>query len=81
MGKLAQAQLPDALKAAYETNQVFALRDAVSHSPAPLFYRGTVNASSNNVRAAESDLRSVIQHDPHSNNAYEAHDLLGNMYF
>jgi predicted aspartyl protease len=81
MGQLAQAQLPDALKAAYETNQVFALRDAVSHSPAPLFYRGAVNASSNSSQAAETDLRSVIQHDPHSDEAYEAHDLLGNMYF
>jgi hypothetical protein len=54
MGQLTQAQLPDALKAAYETNQVFALRDAVSHSPVPLFYRGAVNASSNSVQAAES---------------------------
>ncbi len=80
-GQLVKAQLPDALKAAYETNQIFALRDTVSRSHAPLFYRGAVNASSNSVRAAETDLRSVIQHDPHSDNAYEAHDLLGNMYF
>lgn len=81
MGQFTQAQVPDALKAAYKTNQVFALRDAVSHSPASLFYRGAVNASSNSVRAAETDLRSVIKHDPHSDDAYEAHDLLGNMYF
>jgi predicted aspartyl protease len=81
MGQLNQAQLPDALKTAYEANQVFALREAVSRSSAPLFYRGAVNASSNSVRAAESDLQSVIQHDPHSDDAYEAHDLLGNMYF
>lgn len=80
-GALAQAQSLDSSKTAYETNHVFALRDAVSHSPAPLFYRGAVNASANSVRAAETDLRSVIQHDPHSNEAYEAHDLLGNMYF
>lgn len=80
-GQLVQAQLPDALKAAYDANQVFALRDAVSRAPAPLFYRGAVAVSANNIHAAESDLRSVIQHDPHSNDAYEAHDLLGNMYF
>ncbi|HEV2710453.1 MAG TPA: aspartyl protease family protein [Edaphobacter sp.] len=80
-GQLLNAQRPDALKAAYEANQVFALRDAVSRSAAPLLYRGAVNASSNSVRAAEADLRSVIQHDPHSDDAYKAHDLLGNMYF
>lgn len=80
-GQLSHAQIPDALKAAYEANQVFALRDAVSHAPASLFYKGAVNASLNSVRAAEADLRSVIQHDPHSEDAYEAHDLLGNMYF
>ncbi len=80
-GQLAQAQLPDALKNAYVANQVFALRDAISHSPASLFYRGAVEASLNSVRAAENDLRSVIQHDSHSDDAYEAHDLLGNMYF
>ncbi len=47
MGQLVQAQLPDALKAAYDANQVFALRDAVSQSSAPLFYRGAVAVSAN----------------------------------
>jgi predicted aspartyl protease len=81
VGQLVEAQLPDALKAAYETNQVFALRDDILRSPSPLFYRGAVDVSSNSIRAAETELRSVIQHDPTSADAYEAHDLLGNMYF
>jgi len=78
---VAHAQTHNTFQAAYDTNQVFELRDAVSQSPAPLFYRGAVEASSNRVGAAERDLHSVIQHDPHSNDAYEAHDLLGNLYF
>lgn len=80
-GLSAHAQRPDTLKTAYETNQVFELRDAVSRMSASPLYRGAVEASSNNTRAAEEDLRSVIQHAPHSQDAYEAHDLLGNMYF
>jgi predicted aspartyl protease len=80
-GLPAQAQAPDALKAAYDANQVFVLRDAVEHFPAPLFYTAAVEASSNRVQAAEKDLGSVIRKAPHSNDAYEAHDLLGNMYF
>jgi hypothetical protein len=80
-GLIAQAQAPSSLKSAYDAKQVFVLRDAVEHSPAPLFYRAAVEASLNRVHAAEKDLRSVIQEAPHSNDAYEAHDLLGNMYF
>lgn len=75
---LSQAQ---DLKAAYSGNQVFALREAASQSPISPFYRGAVAASANRVGAAENDLGAVIKQDPHSNDAYEAHDLLGNMYF
>lgn len=80
-GLAARAQAPDALKAAYDQTDVFALRDAVSHVHASAFYKGVVEASANNIRAAEADLRTVVQHDPHSNDSYEAHDVLGNMYF
>lgn len=69
------------LKTAYTGNQVFALRDAVSRSTTSAFYRGAVASSANRVSAAEKDLGAVIKHDPHSDDAYEAHDLLGNMYF
>ncbi len=71
-GLPAQAQAPDAFKAAYDANQVFVLRDVVEHSPTPLFYRAAVEASSNRVQAAERDLRSVIRKAPHSNDAYRS---------
>jgi predicted aspartyl protease len=57
------------------------LRDAIEHSQAPLFYRAAVEASLNHVEVAEQDLRTVIRQNPQSNDGYEAHDLLGNMYF
>jgi predicted aspartyl protease len=80
-GFAAQVQDSSSLKAAYDANQVFVLRDDVEHSPAPLFYRAAVEASLNQVQAAEKGLRSIIEEAPHSNDAYEAHDLLGNVYF
>jgi predicted aspartyl protease len=80
MGMVAQAQ-PNSFKAAYDANQVFVLRDAIEHSQAPLFYRAAVEASLNHVEVAEKDLRAVVRQNPHSNDGYEAHDLLGNMYF
>jgi predicted aspartyl protease len=79
-GLAAQAQ-SNSFKAAYDANQVFVLRDAIEHSRTPLFYRAAVEASLNRVQAAEKDLRTVIRKDPHSNDAFEAHDLLANMYF
>jgi hypothetical protein len=78
---LAALAQSNSFKAAYDANQVFVLRDAVEHSRTPLFYRAAVEASLNRVQAAEKDLRTVIRKDPHSNDAYEAHDLLANMYF
>ena len=80
IGLPTQAQ-SNSFKAAYDANQVFVLRDAIEHSRTPLFYRAAVEASLNRVQAAEKDLRTVIRKDPHSNDAYEAHDLLGNMFF
>ena len=65
----------------FETHQVFALRDAVAHGHAPLFYRGAVEASLNQMGPAQKDLRKIIQADLHSKDAYDARDLLGNLYF
>jgi hypothetical protein len=65
----------------YTANEVFALRDAVKHTSSAQFYRGAVESSANDVKAAEKDLRAVIAATPHSDDAYEAHDLLGNIYF
>lgn len=80
-GLTLHSQAPDALHAMYETHQVFALRDAVGHTTAPLFYRAAVEVSSNDLRSAERDLRSFIDAAPHSEEAFQSHDLLGNMYF
>jgi predicted aspartyl protease len=76
-----RAQTPDAFQSMYKANQVFALRDAVERSNAPLFYRAAVEASSNDLKTAEKDLHALIGASPHSAEAYEAHDLLANMYF
>jgi hypothetical protein len=75
------AQTPDALHKMFEGNQVFALRDAVDHGHAPLFYRGAVEASLNRIGPAQRDLRKVVAAGPHSKDAYEGRDLLGNLYF
>ena len=74
-------QTPDALHAMFQGNQVFALRDAVQHGHAPLFYRGAVEASLNQIRRAQRDLGKVIQAAPHSTEAFDARDVLGNAYF
>lgn len=78
---VAHAQTHTPFQAAYEANQVFELRDTVEHSAAPLFYKAAVEASFNNVQTAEKDFDAVIHAAPNSPDAYEAHDLLGNMYF
>jgi predicted aspartyl protease len=78
---VAHAQTHNPFQVAYDANQLFELRDAVEHSTAPLFYKAAVEASLNSVHAAEKDLHSIIDAAPDSQNAYEAHDLLGNMYF
>jgi hypothetical protein len=76
-----RAQTPDALHQMFAAHQVFALRDAVAHGHAPLFYRGAVEASLNQIGPAQRDLRRIIHNDPHSKDAYDARDLLGNLYF
>jgi hypothetical protein len=80
-GQGIRAQTAEDLHKLYETDQVFALRDAVEHTTTPLFYRAAVEASSNQIKVAEKDLRLVIDAAPHSTDAFEAHDLLCNMYF
>jgi tetratricopeptide (TPR) repeat protein len=76
----APAQTPESLHQLFASGKVFALRDAVQHAHAPLFYRGAVEASLNKIEQAQTDLHKVIQSDPHSEDAYQAHDLLCNMY-
>lgn len=76
-----QAQSPDTLHELYESNQAFALRDVVEHSQAPPFYRGAVAESMNRIGPAKKYLRAVIQADPRSQEAFDAHVLLANLFF
>ncbi len=74
-------QVPDNLHVLYQSNQAFALRDAVEHTRAPLFYRGAVAESMNQVGRAEKYLRAAIQADPHSPDVFDAHEILTNLCF
>jgi hypothetical protein len=74
------SQTPQALHEMFESGQVFALRQAAEQGNPPIFYRGAVEASLNHIGAAQRDLHAVIRANPHSEDAYQAHDLLGNLY-
>ncbi len=76
-----RAQTPDALHEMYESNQAFALRDAVEHVHRSLFYRGVAAESMNQVGLARKFLHSFIATNPHSKDAFDVHVLLGNLYF
>lgn len=69
-------------QAAYEKHRVFALRTDVAGAPrAEPFYKGAVAAEANRIDIAVRELRAVISAAPGSDQAYEAHDLLGNTFF
>jgi hypothetical protein len=77
----AAAQTPDELRKMVDANQAFALRDAVERQGTlvPVFYRGAVEASQNEIGPARKDLEQVIRNDPRSKEASDARDALGNM--
>jgi predicted aspartyl protease len=76
-----RAQPPDPLRTMFDSNQLFDLRDAVAHTHAPLLFRGAVEVSANHRRTSQKLLHKVIRAAPHSSDAYDAHGLLGNIYF
>ena len=77
----AVAQTPDELRKMMDANQSFALRDAVERQGtlAPVFYRGAVEASQNEIGPARKNLEQVIRNDPRSKDASDARDTLANM--
>lgn len=77
----ATAETPESLRKMVDSNQVFALRDAVEQqsTPVPVFYRGAVEASQNEIGPAWKDLEEVIRNDPHSREAADARDALANL--
>jgi Aspartyl protease len=76
-----QANSESQIQTLYESSQWFALRDAVEHMQAPLFYRAATEYAFNQIKPAQRDLDSVIQAAPHSNNARDARGMLVNLYF
>jgi hypothetical protein len=77
----AAAQTPDELHKMLDAKQNFAMRDAVEHagSRVPVFYRGAVEASLNQIAPARKHLKQAIQNDPHSKEASDALGMLINM--
>jgi predicted aspartyl protease len=71
----------DFLRDAYDAKKLFDLRDAVLHGTAPDFYKAVLESSLNRTESAEKRIRSLLGTHLSSKDAYEAHDLLGNMYF
>jgi hypothetical protein len=74
------AQTSDDLHKLFVSGNVFALRDAINQKDVPPFYRGAVASSLNHIQDAASYLHEVIKTGPASEDAYQAHDLLANMY-
>ena len=67
-------------KSLYQSGQVFALREAAQRSTTSELCRGAVLSSLNNVREAVRVLDGVIKSDQRSESAYQARDILGNLY-
>jgi hypothetical protein len=74
------AQTSEDLHKLFVSGNIFALRDAINQKDVPPFYRGAVASSLNHIVDAVSYLHEVIKTDPASEDAYQAHDLLANMY-
>ena len=60
---------------------MFEMRSGVEAGKASPFYQGVLFASGNQISAAKRTLDSVIKASSPSDEAYEAHDVLGNMFF
>lgn len=69
------------LELLFKANQWFELRDAVLGTSAPPLYRGAVECAFNEATECEQDLRAAIKSAPHSEQAYEAHNILWYSYF
>jgi len=63
-----------------EAHDWFQMRDHVADGNASLLCKGAVDASFENRDAAERELETVIQKQPHSASSYRAHEILSTMY-
>lgn len=69
------------LKSLYDAHEWFALREAIQKTEAPALYHGAVGVAFNRHEAAERDLRKVIDDAPKSDAAFQAHEMLAEMFF
>jgi hypothetical protein len=69
------------LKQIFEEHRWFDLRHAMTRAQGPALYRGAVAVAFNDVAAAERILHAVIRSDPRGDQARQAYDLLGSLYF
>ena len=69
------------LKSLYDAHRWFELRDNLATGGASVFYQGAVACAFNDVRRCEKKLSYVIKSAPQSDDAVEAHRLLGAAYF
>jgi hypothetical protein len=69
------------LKGLYDAHRWFALREAIQKNDAPALYRGAVEAAFNQREMAERDLRKAIAAAPKSDDAFQAHEILAEMFF
>jgi predicted aspartyl protease len=68
------------LKALFDSHQWFELRDAVSQPGASALYKCAVACAFGDVSQALKEADSVIKSAPRSEQAYQVHDLLANLY-
>jgi predicted aspartyl protease len=68
-------------KSLYDAHRWFELRDLVAKTAAHVFYQGAVACAFNDLQNCEKELGAVIKSQPRSDEAVEAHRLLGSTYF
>jgi predicted aspartyl protease len=68
------------LKSLYDAHRWFELRESVGKDSGPAFYVGAVACVFNHLQRCEKKLATVIESRPESDDAIEAHRLLGAAY-
>jgi hypothetical protein len=68
------------LQELYEKHHWFELRRALTTEKGSALYRGAVASAFDQAEEAERDLHAVIGADPHSKDAFEAHEWLAYLY-
>jgi tetratricopeptide (TPR) repeat protein len=69
------------LQALFDSHQLFELRNAINNGNAPLFYRGVVACSLNDLGDCEKRLGAVIKSTPIPKEARDARNTLASAYF